>query len=79
MFVACHPEEIHQFRVVWRDDRDQLQMHRGFCVNYTTLGSLRGPMRFEATVNLDIIRFLGWEQLLKSAGLRDGEPGSALA
>ncbi|KAL9103036.1 MAG: hypothetical protein Q9163_001895 [Psora crenata] len=45
-------------------------MHRGFCVNYSaTLGPLQGPMRFEATVNLDIIRFLGWEQLLKNAYL----------
>lgn len=72
--MASHPEEIHQFRIVWKDDRGQLQMHRGFCVNYsTTLGDLHGPIRFETTVNLDIIRFLGWEQLLKSAYLFDGE------
>ena len=75
MFVASHPEEIHQFRVVWGDDQGQLQMHRGFCVNYSaSLGHLQGPLRFEATVNLDIIRFLGWEQLLKNAYLHQGKP-----
>lgn len=68
MFVASHPEDIHQFRVVWSDDRGQLQMHRGFYVDYSgSLGTLRGPLRFEATVNLDIVRFLGWEQLMKNA------------
>lgn len=75
MLVASHPEEIRQFRVVWADDRGQLQMHRGFFVNYSnTSGSMQGPLRFEATVNLDIIRFLGWEQLLKNSYSHHGEP-----
>ena len=74
MFVASHPEEIHQFRVVWGDDRGQLQMHRGFCVNYSsTLGSLQGPLRFEATVTLDTIKFLGWEQMLRNSYLHRGK------
>ena len=74
LFVASHPEDIHQFRIIWKDDRGQLQMHRGFCINYSTAsGPLRGPLRFHATANLDTIRCMGYEQLLKHACVHDRE------
>ena len=74
MFVTSHLKEIHRFRVVWRDDQGPLRIQRGFRVKYSTaLGSLPGPVRFEATVTLDMIRFLGWEQLLTSTYIYHGE------
>lgn len=74
LFLASHPEHIHQFRIVWNDDRGQPQMNRGFGVEYDTRsGFLRGPLRFHPAVNLDIIRFLGYEQMLKHALLRESE------
>ncbi|KAI9680531.1 MAG: hypothetical protein M1817_003971 [Caeruleum heppii] len=66
--VAAIPERIIQFRVVWEDDKNQLQVNRGFRVQFNSaLGPYKGGLRFHPTVNLSILKFLGFEQIFKNA------------
>ncbi|KZT18641.1 glutamate dehydrogenase [Neolentinus lepideus HHB14362 ss-1] len=62
------PERIVQFRVVWEDDQGQPQVNRGFRVQYNSaLGPYKGGLRLHPTVNLSILKFLGFEQTFKNA------------
>jgi glutamate dehydrogenase (NADP+) len=66
--VAAIPERIINFRVVWEDDKNQLQVNRGFRVQFNSaLGPYKGGLRFHPTVNLSILKFLGFEQIFKNA------------
>jgi glutamate dehydrogenase (NADP+) len=66
--VASIPERIIQFRVVWEDDKGQCQVNRGFRVQFNSaLGPYKGGLRFHPTVNLSILKFLGFEQIFKNA------------
>ncbi|KAI9797393.1 MAG: hypothetical protein M1825_006008 [Sarcosagium campestre] len=66
--VVSIPERIIQFRVVWEDDKNQLQVNRGFRVQFNSaLGPYKGGLRFHPTVNLSILKFLGFEQIFKNA------------
>ncbi|KAI9751363.1 MAG: hypothetical protein M4579_006104 [Chaenotheca gracillima] len=66
--VIAIPERIIQFRVVWEDDKGQLQVNRGFRVQFNSaLGPYKGGLRFHPTVNLSILKFLGFEQVFKNA------------
>ncbi|OXV05307.1 hypothetical protein Egran_06925 [Elaphomyces granulatus] len=66
--VAAIPERIIQFRVVWEDDNGQLQFNRGYRVQFNSaLGPYKGGLRFHPTVNLSILKFLGFEQIFKNA------------
>ncbi|KAB2578934.1 Glutamate/phenylalanine/leucine/valine dehydrogenase [Lasiodiplodia theobromae] len=66
--VAAIPERLIQFRVVWEDDKGQLQVNRGFRVQFNSaLGPYKGGLRFHPTVNLSILKFLGFEQIFKNA------------
>ncbi|KAL1627638.1 NADP-dependent glutamate dehydrogenase [Neofusicoccum ribis] len=66
--VAAIPERVIQFRVVWEDDKGQLQVNRGFRVQFNSaLGPYKGGLRFHPTVNLSILKFLGFEQIFKNA------------
>ena len=62
------PERAIQFRVSWVDDQGQTQVNRAFRVQYNSaIGPFKGGMRFHPSVNLSILRFLGFEQTFKNA------------
>ena len=62
------PERAIQFRVAWMDDQGQVQVNRAFRVQYNSaIGPFKGGMRFHPSVNLSILRFLGFEQIFKNA------------
>ncbi|PHH51180.1 NADP-specific glutamate dehydrogenase [Ceratocystis fimbriata CBS 114723] len=66
--VVSIPERVIQFRVVWEDDKGQLQVNRGFRVQFNSaLGPYKGGLRFHPSVNLSILKFLGFEQIFKNA------------
>ena len=62
------PERLVEFRVVWEDDNHNWQVNRGYRVQYNgALGPYKGGIRFDPSVNLSIIKFLGFEQTFKDA------------
>jgi glutamate dehydrogenase (NADP+) len=64
----CEPERQVIFRVPWIDDKGQVQINRGFRVGFNSaLGPYKGGLRFHPSVNLGIIKFLGFEQTFKNA------------
>ena len=66
--VVSVPERVIQFRVVWEDDKGQPQINRGYRVQFNSaLGPYKGGLRFHPTVNLSILKFLGFEQIFKNA------------
>jgi len=64
----CEPERQIIFRVPWTDDSGQVHINRGFRVQFNSaLGPYKGGLRFHPSVNLGIIKFLGFEQTFKNA------------
>ncbi|MBO1753163.1 NADP-specific glutamate dehydrogenase [Actinotalea sp. BY-33] len=64
----CEPERQIIFRVPWVDDAGQVQINRGFRVEYNSaLGPYKGGLRFHPSVYLGIVKFLGFEQVFKNA------------
>ena len=64
----CEPERQIIFRVPWVDDAGQVQINRGFRVQFNSaLGPYKGGLRFHPSVNVGIIKFLGFEQIFKNA------------
>ncbi|MFC4256254.1 NADP-specific glutamate dehydrogenase [Altererythrobacter xixiisoli] len=64
----CEPERQIIFRVPWLDDSGQVQINRGFRVQFNSaLGPYKGGIRFHPSVNVGIIKFLGFEQTFKNA------------
>ncbi|MDW9678182.1 NADP-specific glutamate dehydrogenase [Sinorhizobium meliloti] len=64
----CEPERQIIFRVPWVDDKGQVQINRGFRVQFNSaLGPYKGGIRFHPSVNIGIIKFLGFEQTFKNA------------
>jgi glutamate dehydrogenase (NADP+) len=62
------PERQIMFRVPWQDDQGNVQVNRGFRVEFNSaIGPYKGGLRFHPTVNLGIIKFLGFEQIFKNA------------
>jgi glutamate dehydrogenase (NADP+) len=62
------PERQIMFRVPWQDDRGRVHVNRGFRVEFNSaLGPYKGGLRFHPSVNLGIIKFLGFEQVFKNA------------
>lgn len=62
------PERAIQFRVSWVDDKGQTHVNRAFRVQYNSaIGPFKGGMRFHPSVNLSILKFLGFEQTFKNA------------
>ena len=62
------PERVIIFRVPWLDDEGEMQVNRGFRVEYnSTIGPYKGGLRFHPSVNLSILKFLGFEQIFKNA------------
>ncbi len=62
------PERVVIFRVPWLDDSHNVQVNRGFRVQFnSSIGPYKGGLRFHPSVNLGIIKFLGFEQILKNS------------
>ena len=62
------PDRIIKFKVTWMDDRQNIQVNTGFRVQFNNaLGPYKGGLRFHPTVNEGILKFLGFEQILKNA------------
>lgn len=62
------PERIISFRVTWVDDAGHTQVNRGYRVQFSsTLGPYKGGLRFHPSVNLSVLKFLGFEQIFKNS------------
>jgi glutamate dehydrogenase (NADP+) len=62
------PERVIIFRVPWEDDNGQIHVNRGYRVQFNgAIGPYKGGLRFHPTVYLGIIKFLGFEQILKNS------------
>ena len=62
------PERQIMFRVPWIDDKGEIQINRGFRVQFNSaIGPYKGGLRFHPSVNLSIVKFLGFEQIFKNS------------
>ena len=62
------PERTIMFRVPWIDDKGEVQVNRGYRVEYNSaIGPYKGGLRFHPSVNLSILKFLGFEQVFKNS------------
>ena len=62
------PERIIMFRVPWVDDNGKVQVNRGYRVQFNSaIGPYKGGLRFHPSVNLSVVKFLGFEQILKNS------------
>ena len=62
------PERVVMFRVPWMDDKGEIHVNRGMRVEFNSaIGPYKGGLRFHPSVNLGIIKFLGFEQIFKNA------------
>ncbi len=62
------PDRAVTFRVPWVDDRGQVQVNRGFRIQFSNaIGPYKGGLRFHPSVNLSILKFLGFEQIFKNS------------
>ncbi|HJO84443.1 MAG TPA: NADP-specific glutamate dehydrogenase [Candidatus Thalassarchaeaceae archaeon] len=66
--AMVEPERVIQFRVPWYDDDGNLHVNRGFRVQFNSaIGPYKGGLRFHPSVNLSILKFLGFEQVFKNS------------
>mmetsp|Transcript_18875 Transcript_18875/g.24329 ORF Transcript_18875/g.24329 Transcript_18875/m.24329 type:complete len:473 (+) Transcript_18875:194-1612(+) len=66
--ILVEPERIIMFRVPWQDDRGEIQVNRGFRVQFNSaLGPYKGGLRFHPGVNLSVTKFLAFEQIFKNS------------
>jgi len=62
------PERVNMFKVAWVDDAGKVQTNRGYRVQFNSaIGPYKGGLRFHPSVNLSIIKFLGFEQIFKNS------------
>ncbi len=62
------PDRVIQFRVCWEDDEGRPRVNRGFRVQFSNaIGPYKGGLRFDPAVNLSVLKFLGFEQVLKNS------------
>ena len=62
------PERVIMFRVPWVDDNGNVQVNKGYRVQFNSaIGPYKGGLRFHPSVNLSIIKFLGFEQIFKNS------------
>jgi len=62
------PERVIMFRVPWRNDRGDVQVNRGYRIEFNSaIGPYKGGLRFHPSVNLSILKFLGFEQVFKNS------------
>ena len=66
--MIVEPERIIKFRVPWVDDKGNVQVNRGYRIQFNSaIGPYKGGLRFHPTVNESIIKFLGFEQTFKNS------------
>src|SRR6056297_594652 len=66
--AIVEPERQIIFRVPWMDDNNEIQINRGFRIQFNSaIGPYKGGLRFHPSVNLSIIKFLGFEQIFKNS------------
>jgi glutamate dehydrogenase (NADP+) len=64
----CEPERIIMFRVPWVDDNNKVHVNKGYRVEFNSaIGPYKGGLRFHPSVNLSILKFLGFEQVFKNS------------
>lgn len=64
----CEPERVIMFRVPWMDDAGAFHINRGYRVQFNSaIGPYKGGIRFSPEVNLSVLKFLGFEQVLKNS------------
>src|SRR5512136_2865087 len=64
----AEPDRLIMFRVPWVTDRGEVEINRGFRIQFNNaIGPYKGGLRFHASVNLSILKFLGFEQIFKNA------------
>ena len=64
----CVPDRIFSFRVTWVDDKGNVQVNMGYRIQHNNaIGSYKGGIRFHASVNLSILKFLAFEQTFKNS------------
>jgi glutamate dehydrogenase (NADP+) len=62
------PERVFMFRIIWEDDNGNVRLNRGYRVQFNNaLGPYKGGLRFHPSVNISILKFLGFEQTFKNA------------
>ncbi len=62
------PERVIMFRVPWIDDKGEIQVNKGYRVEFNSaIGPYKGGLRFHPTVNLGVLKFLGFEQIFKNS------------
>ncbi|MBE76194.1 MAG: NADP-specific glutamate dehydrogenase [Candidatus Marinimicrobia bacterium] len=62
------PERVIMFRVPWRNDRSEVEVNRGYRIEFNSaIGPYKGGLRFHPSVNLSILKFLGFEQVFKNS------------
>jgi len=62
------PDKVHTFKVPWVDDNDKVHVNIGYRVQYNNaIGPYKGGLRFHPSVNLSILKFLGFEQIFKNS------------
>ncbi len=62
------PEAVHTFRVAWTNDKGEVEVNRGYRIQFNSaLGPYKGGLRFHPSVNLSILKFLGFEQIFKNS------------
>jgi len=65
---VCEPDRVVMFRVPWVDDKGEVQVNKGFRVQFNNaIGPYKGGLRLHPSVNLGIIKFLGFEQVFKNS------------
>ncbi|CAA21868.1 NADP-specific glutamate dehydrogenase [Schizosaccharomyces pombe] len=66
--IISIPERVLEFRVTWEDDKGNCRVNTGYRVQFNSaLGPYKGGLRFHPSVNLSILKFLGFEQIFKNA------------
>ena len=64
----CEPERVISFRVCWADDDGEIKVNRGYRIQMNSaIGPYKGGLRFHPTVNMSILKFLGFEQVFKNS------------
>ena len=64
----AEPERVISFRVAWIDDKEEIQVNRGYRIEMNSaIGPYKGGLRFHPSVNLSVLKFLAFEQTFKNS------------
>ena len=66
----AEPERVISFRVAWIDDKEEIQVNRGYRIEMNSaIGPYKGGLRFHPSVNLSVLKFLAFEQTFKNSNI----------